>query len=83
MELQQDISLKKNQGLIGSKQTVLIDGKSQDSSYLLEGRTYAHAPEVDGVVFITDRGSSSPSQGEMVTVEITDALPYDLVGKVI
>ena len=81
MGLQQDISLKKNQGLIGSKQTVLIDGKSQDSSYLLEGRTYAHAPEVDGVVFITAIESSLPSQGKMVTVEITDALPYDLIGK--
>ena len=83
MKIQQKISLRKNQRLIGSKQTVLIDGSSQDAPYLLEGRTYGHAPEVDGVVYITDTAKDMPLQGEFVSVEITEAHPYDLIGKLI
>ncbi len=81
MKTQQKISLRKNQRLIGSKQIVLIDGPSQDAPYLLEGRTYGHAPEVDGVVYIADMAGSIPTLGEFVSVEITEAHPYDLIGK--
>lgn len=83
MKVQQKISLLKNQKLIGSKQTVLIDGPSQDVPYLLEGRTYGHAPEVDGVVYITDTAGDTPIPGKMMQVEITDAHPYDLIGRLI
>lgn len=83
MKVQQKISLQKNRKLIGSKQTVLIDGPSQDVPYLLEGRTYGHAPEVDGVVYITDTAGDTPVPGKMMQVEITDAHPYDLIGRLI
>lgn len=90
MKVQQKISLRKNQRLVGSKQTVLIDGPSQEAPYLIEGRTYAHAPEIDGVVYITDTARQSdvadagvPLAGEMVSVEITGAHPYDLEGVVV
>lgn len=81
MRIQQEISFSRNKALIGSKQTALIDGPSQEVPYLLEGRTYAHAPEVDGVVYIRDSNGVMPVQGEIVTVEITEALPYDLMGR--
>ncbi len=80
MEIQQGISLRKNQKLIGTKQTVLVDGKSKEPGYQLEGRTYGHAPEVDGVVYLKCDPDSLPVPGDMVRVEITGALPYDLVG---
>lgn len=83
MKGQQKISLDKNQKLIGSKQTVLIDGPSPEAPYLLEGRTYGHAPEVDGVVYITDTAGDMPSPGKMTLVEITDAHPYDLIGRLV
>ncbi len=84
MKTQQKISLRKNQGLIGSKQIVLIDGPSQEKApYLLEGRTYGHAPEVDGVVYIMDTENDMPLPGEFVSVEITEAHPYDLIGRVV
>lgn len=83
MKIQQKISLRKNQRLIGSKQTVLIDGPSQDAPDLLEGRTYGYAPEVDGVVYITDTAGDTPTAGKMMQVEITDAHPYDLIGRLI
>ena len=80
MEIQQGISLRKNQKLIGTEQTVLVDGKSKEPEYLLEGRTYGHAPEVDGVVYLKCDPGNMPVPGDMVRVEITGALPYDLVG---
>src|SRR3990172_3140061 len=64
MKTQQEISLRKNQRLIGSKQILLVEGTSQDGRYLLEGRTYAHAPEVDGVVYVANTSDDMPLQGD-------------------
>jgi len=83
MKTQQEISLRKNQRLIGSKQILLVEGTSQDGRYLLEGRTYAHAPEVDGVVYVANTSDDMPLQGEFVPVEITEARPYDLIGRLV
>ena len=51
MDIQAAVSRKKNQDLIGTIQRVMIDGVDSDSGQLT-GRTEAHAPEVDGVVYI-------------------------------
>ena len=83
MRIQQKISLRKNRSLIGTKQIVLIDGPSKDAPYLIEGRTYGHAPEVDGVVYITDTSSDIPLPGKFASVEITEAHPYDLIGRIV
>ena len=87
MKTQQEISLKKNQRLIGSRQTLLVEGPSQDGRYLLEGRTYAHAPEVDGVIYVSNAPANAPEDmpvpGEFVPVEITEALPYDLIARLV
>jgi ribosomal protein S12 methylthiotransferase len=77
MEKQGKISLKKNQNRIGSVEPVLITGISPESELLIQGRTRFQAPEVDGVVFITD---GEPQVGQIVKVKITEAHPYDLVG---
>jgi ribosomal protein S12 methylthiotransferase len=47
---------------------------------LLVGRHEGQAPEIDGQVYIND-GLAYP--GEFVTVEVTEAHDYDLVGKVV
>jgi ribosomal protein S12 methylthiotransferase len=83
MDLQSLISRKKNEALIGTVQRVMIDAIDDDSGKLT-GRTQAHAPEVDGVIFLeeTDTGNpSSPQPGEMIDVVIAGALDYDLIGK--
>ena len=80
MEIQQGISIRKNQTLVGTRQTVLVDGMSKEPKFQLEGRTYGHAPEVDGVVYLKCDSEYMPVPGEMVSVEITEALTYDLVG---
>jgi ribosomal protein S12 methylthiotransferase len=79
MKMQEKISLKKNQSRIGSVNPVLVTGLSPQSELLIQGRTRFHAPEVDGVVFITD---GEPRVGEIVSVKITEAHTYDLVGVV-
>ncbi len=83
MEIQQGISLRKNQKLIGTRQIVLVDGLSKGEEFQMEGRTCGHAPEVDGVVYIKCNSERLPAPGEMVSVRIEDALPYDLAGTVI
>lgn len=80
MGLQKKISLKKNRGYVGRVEPVLITGPSAESEFLLEGRTRFQAPEVDGVVYITD---GIPVVGEINAVKITEAQAYDLVGAVL
>jgi ribosomal protein S12 methylthiotransferase len=79
MELQQGISWKMNKEMIGSLVQVLIDGVSEGRKGVLQGRTAFQAPGVDGVVHI-EKGTATI--GEFVTVRITKARPYDLVGEI-
>jgi len=76
MALQQSISHRKLKGLRGRRLEVMVDGPSRDSELLLEGRTAAQSPEIDGVVTLTD-GTARP--GEVVDATITDSADYDLV----
>lgn len=84
MELQSGISQKKNRALIGAIQRVMIDGTGSDSGELA-GRTQAHAPEVDGLVFVKAydlAGEAISAQpGDLIDVRITGALDYDLIGE--
>ena len=86
MDLQSTLSRKKNEALIGAIQRVMINGVDPDSGEL-SGRTQAHAPEVDGLVFIEGLdnlpGANPPDPGEMIDVKITTAFDYDLVGEII
>jgi ribosomal protein S12 methylthiotransferase len=83
MDLQATISQKKNKALIGTIDRVMIEAIDSESDKLV-GRTQAHAPEVDGVVF-TDGSAMSPAPkpGDILDVKITDALEYDLIGEIL
>ncbi|MDH3443784.1 MAG: 30S ribosomal protein S12 methylthiotransferase RimO, partial [Deltaproteobacteria bacterium] len=81
MDLQAEISRGKNEALIGTKQRVMMCGSDPDTKQLC-GRTQAHAPEVDGVVFIADSDSVVPEAGVLTEVTITQALDYDLIGEI-
>ncbi|MCK5551516.1 MAG: 30S ribosomal protein S12 methylthiotransferase RimO, partial [Deltaproteobacteria bacterium] len=48
MELQANISLRKNLGLIGTIQRVLVEGHCPETPYLLRGRMASQAPDIDG-----------------------------------
>lgn len=80
MEVQQEISRAHQRALVGQRLEVLVEGASEESEDLLAGRHAQQAPEIDGVTYIND-GVAYP--GEIVTVEVTDAGDYDLVGHVV
>jgi ribosomal protein S12 methylthiotransferase len=83
LEMQRKISKKKNRMLIGTTQTVLVDGLSKETELLLEGRMEGQAPDVDGVVLINDTGDWEVKPGAFVSVRIEAAHEYDLVGSVV
>jgi ribosomal protein S12 methylthiotransferase len=78
MDLQAKISLKKNQGLIGTVQRVLVEGYCPETRYLLKGRMVSQAPDIDGEVYIT-RGMAT---SRMVNLRVTHASEYDVVGEI-
>jgi len=80
MELQQEISWRKNQGMVGSVIPILVDGVSAAKEGYLQGRAPFQAPEVDGVVYINNETVHS---GQIVKVKITSAGPYDLAGEIV
>jgi len=80
MAVQKRINREQNRTLIGKRIEVLVEGPSPESEHLLVGRHEGQAPDIDGVVYIND-GFGYP--GEFVTVEVTEAHDYDLVGRVV
>jgi ribosomal protein S12 methylthiotransferase len=92
MSRQQAISLARNQIQVGRTLQVLVEGQgeveyeSPDPSLHGEetewteiisvGRSYRDAPEIDGLVLIED--AVEPEQ--MIEVQITGAIEYDLIG---
>jgi ribosomal protein S12 methylthiotransferase len=75
MELQQRISLAKNQAQVGKTLKVLVEGNGDGLSL---GRSYRDAPEIDGMVIV----EGEVPVGEMVPVRISGAMAYDLSGTV-
>jgi len=80
MVAQAAISEQRQQRFVDRIEPVLIEGVSGESDLLLEGRTRYQAPEIDGCVYIT---SGKVNPGDIVSVRITEAHTYDLVGEVI
>jgi len=78
MEVQQEISLEKNQEKVGQTFKVLID-KKEAGRYL--GRTEFDSVEVDNEVIIQSKKRLTP--GEFVNVKITKAYDYDIEGEVV
>jgi len=80
LALQEGIAVARAQVLVGSVREVLVEGVSEETDMLLEGRHEGLAPEIDGVVYIND---GSAAAGDLVKVQITDAAQYDLVGHIV
>lgn len=75
MELQRQISLRKNEARVGQELDILIEGVSDESEFLLQGRWYGQAPGIDGTVYVAD-GTANP--GDLVRTRVTQASDYDL-----
>lgn len=78
MDVQQEISYRKNEEKIGHTFRVLVD-KKEAGKYI--GRTEFDSVEVDNEVIISHQGVLNP--GDFVNVKITKAYDFDLEGVVV
>jgi ribosomal protein S12 methylthiotransferase len=83
MEQQAMIADRKNQRLIGKKFDILVEGPSQESELLLQGRLESQAPEIDGVCLINDSEVGEVQGGEFRKIQILQSLGHDLLGKIV
>jgi ribosomal protein S12 methylthiotransferase len=80
MAAQARIAEEKGQALLGSVQEVMVDGRVAEFVGVQCGRMAAHAPEVDGTVYL--RGSVQPP-GIFVRARIQEAYEHDLGAEII
>lgn len=80
MEVQQNISRKKHKDFIGKTIEVVVEGYSEETDLLLQGRMSQQASDIDGVVLIND---GQAKIGEFVKVKVTDSMEYDLIGEIV
>jgi ribosomal protein S12 methylthiotransferase len=84
MKLQQKISEKAKQEWIGREVDLLVEGESEETELLWQGRTLDHAPEIDGKVLINDFGPHEELvPGTFYRAEITESHDYDVVARII
>jgi ribosomal protein S12 methylthiotransferase len=81
MELQQEISLRKNQMEIGKLVDVLVEQENPETGQLI-GRSMRFAPDVDGLVYLSDPQGKA-TLGDILPVQINAADHYDLFGQVV
>jgi ribosomal protein S12 methylthiotransferase len=76
LAVQQPIAFKWNKSQISQRHEVIIDSyiPGQNNAYI--GRSYADAPEIDGVVYVT---GEKLKPGQIVTCEIVTTKNYDLI----
>jgi ribosomal protein S12 methylthiotransferase len=82
-----DQSLENRARYVGTRVPVLVEGLSDETELLVQGRMPTQAQEIDGHVLINDLGEGvAPSDlkpGSVVEVEITEAMPHDVVGRMV
>jgi ribosomal protein S12 methylthiotransferase len=84
MRLQQTISRKARKQWVGREVEVLVEGESDETELLWQGRTLDMAPEIDGKVLINDFGPHEELvPGTFYRAEITEAHEYDVVARIV
>ncbi|MBC7385606.1 MAG: 30S ribosomal protein S12 methylthiotransferase RimO [Cryobacterium sp.] len=85
-EILQKQSLARNEKYVGKKVSILLEGSSEETELLLQGRMPTQAAEIDGRVLVNDVSylgfeAEDLRPGDFIEVEIVEAMPHDLVGK--
>jgi ribosomal protein S12 methylthiotransferase len=84
MKLQQKISSRAKQQWVGREMDVLVEGESDETELLWQGRSMSMAPEIDGKVLINDFGPHEELvPGTFYRVEVTEAHDYDVVARIL
>ena len=82
-EVQKEIARELNQQFLGKTIPVLVEGQHEETDLLLQGRHFGQAPDIDGHVIINDLNEQDVKVGDLVNVQVTEVLDYDLVGSVV
>ena len=77
MAVQQEVAFDWNERQIGRQVDVLLDRAVPGERHAWIGRSYADAPDVDGVVYVTGKKLRA---GQIVRCEMVASREYDLVG---
>ena len=84
MKLQQKISTKSKAAWVGREIDLLVEGPSEETELLWQGRSPLHAPEIDGKVLINDFGPHEALVlGTFYRAEITESHDYDVVARIL
>src|SRR5262249_16662555 len=78
MEAQQEVAFRWSQRQVGRELDVLVDRADPDLPNHFLGRSYADAPDIDGVVRVKGKGIRP---GDLIRVKITGADGYDLAAR--
>ncbi len=90
----QKLGQARNEQYVGKTVKVMIEGPSEETELLIQSRMSTQAQEIDGHVLINDisaiedleggqNAMSALRPGDIVEVEITEAMPLDLVGRAV
>lgn len=77
-DLQDSLAWPRQKALVGTRQTVLVDGPSADPAFPFEGRTAGQAPEIDGVVLLRNRRLTP---GRFTDADVVEVDGYELVAE--
>ncbi len=84
MKLQQRISKKAHKQWIGRELDILVEGESEETDLLWQGRSLDQAPEIDGKVLINDFGPHEELvPGTFYRAQITESHDYDVVARIL
>ncbi len=76
MAAQQDVAFAWNEEQVGQQRDVLLDSAVPDQPDVWIGRSFAEAPDIDGVIYVTGGGLTA---GQIVPCEIVATNEYDLI----
>jgi ribosomal protein S12 methylthiotransferase len=84
MKLQQKISKQARKQWIGRELDILVEGESEETDLLWQGRSLDQAPEIDGKVLINDFGPHDQLvPGTFYRAQITESHDYDVVARIL
>jgi len=81
MAAQRKISRRKLRRMMGATLPVLVEGRSEETELLYQGRSERQAPGIDGCILINDFDGPEPQAGDFRWATITGAGDYDLVAR--
>lgn len=82
MKIQQKVLKKAQKRWIGKTIPVVVEGYHPESKMLMIGRHRGQCPDIDGQVIIND-GRHVTGFGKVFMAEISDAMEYDLVARIV